>query len=337
MNVFDYWIDSQGEDDSKWDTIWDIGRANRGINENHNLKFRRYDTDVSAVKGDLNSYLGDRIVNQGIVQNTLGADGYPVLSNDKGGNGESLAYLFNPTYQQNGKASYTGATHLFQQDEDGYYFYNSADDWAMFDKNTKQFTVSTLPGDASHDIDGKDEKTYYGFFPFDPTIAPQYHSTSKGNYHNHYFGVTMTTPFTQPYGGMVEKNDGTLAPMKFEFSGDDDVWVYIDGVLVGDLGGIHGVSTLDIDFSTGVVKISDVGSKGHTGAYTLRDLYRDAGREGSVAWNGNTFADYSTHTMNFFYMERGNQLSNMKIKYNLVGGGSISAKKPSLPVGRKSV
>lgn len=342
MNVFDYWIDKQNEDDSSWNTISGISPANRGINEKHNLKFRRYDNDVSAAKGDLNSYLGARVVNQGIVQNTLGADGYPVLSNDKGGNGESLAYLFNPTYPQNGKASYTGATHLFQQDADGYYFYNSADNWAMFDKNTKQFTVSTLPGDASHDIDGKDEKTYYGFYPFDPTIAPQYHSTSykvnghSGNYHDHYFGVIMTTPFTQPYGGMVEKNDGTLAPMKFEFSGDDDVWVYIDGVLVGDLGGIHGVSTLDIDFSTGEVKVSDVGSQGNTGTYTLRDLYRAAGRAHSVAWNGNTFADYSTHTMSFFYLERGNQLSNMKIKYNLVGGGSISANK-TLTSGGKEV
>lgn len=337
MNVFDYWIDSQNEDDSKWENKqvgwWQVSPADRGVNANHTLKFHRYDSDVNAAKGDLNSYLGGRVVNQGIVQNTLGSDGYPVLSAKNGG--ESLAYLFNPNYQQNGKASYTGATHLFQQDEDGYYFYNSADNWAMFDKNSRRFTVSTLPDDASHDIDGTNEATYYGFFPFDPTIAPQYHSKSHkvngqpGNYHNHYFGVTMTTPFTQPYGGMVEKSDGTLEPMSFEFSGDDDVWVYIDGVLVGDLGGIHGVSTLDIDFSTGVVKISDVGSKGHTGTYTLRDLYRAAGREGSVAWNGNsnTFSDYSTHTMNFFYMERGNQLSNMKIKYNLVGGGSISAQK----------
>ncbi len=343
MNVFDYWIDKQDEDDSRWDMTgqWphQVSPANRGINKNHRLKFHQYDSQVT---GDLNMYSGGRIVNQGIVQNTLGADGYPVLSNDKGGNGESLAYLFNPTYQQNGKASYTGATHLFQQDEDGYYFYNSADDWAMFDKNTKQFTVSTLPGDASHDIDGKDEKTYYGFFPFDPTIAPQYHSTSykvngqPGNYHNHYFGVTMTTPFTQPYGGMVEKNDGTLAPMKFEFSGDDDVWVYIDGVLVGDLGGIHGVSTLDIDFSTGNVTVTEVVSAGASATYTLRDLYRAAGKEGSVKWNGNTFADYSSHNMNFFYMERGNQLSNMKIKYNLVGGGSISANK-TLTSGGKEV
>lgn len=335
MNVFDYWIDSQNEDDSKWENKqvgwWQVSPADRGVNANHTLKFHRYDSDVNAAKGDLNSYLGGRVVNQGIVQNTLGSDGYPVLSAKNGG--ESLAYLFNPNYQQNGKASYTGATHLFQQDEDGYYFYNSADNWAMFDKNSRRFTVSTLPDDASHDIDGANEATYYGFFPFDPTIAPQYHSTSHkvngqpGNYHDHYFGVTMTTPFTQPYGGMVEKADGTLEPMTFEFSGDDDVWVYIDGVLVGDLGGIHGVSTLDIDFSTGVVKISDVGSKGHTGTYTLRGLYRDAGREDAVAWNGNTFADYSTHTMNFFYMERGNQLSNMKIKYNLVGGGSISAQK----------
>lgn len=339
MNVFDYWIDNQNEDDSSWNKISGISPADRGINEKHNLKFRRYDTDVNAAKGDLNSYLGARVVNQGIVQNTLGEDGYPRLSSANGG--ESLAYLFDPSVQ-NGKASYTGATHLFQQDEDGYYFYNSAYDWAMFDKNSRRFTVSTLPDGASHDIDGAIESTYYGFYPFDPTIAPQYHSTSHkvngrpGNYHDHYFGVTMTTPFTQPYGGMVEKNDGTLAPMKFEFSGDDDVWVYIDGVLVGDLGGIHGVSTLDIDFSTGEVKVSDVGSQGNTGTYTLRSLYRAAGREDSVAWNGNTFADYSTHTMSFFYLERGNQLSNMKIKYNLVGGGSISANK-TLTSGGKEV
>lgn len=164
MNVFDYWIDNQNEDDSRWDTVWGISPANRGINENHNLKFHRYDADVSAVKGDLNSYLGARVVNQGIVQNTLGEDGYPRLSSANGG--ESLAYLFDPSVLQNGKASYTGATHLFQQDEDGYYFYNSADDWAMFDKNSRRFTASTLPGDASHDIDGANESTYYGFYPF---------------------------------------------------------------------------------------------------------------------------------------------------------------------------
>ena len=115
MNVFDYWIDNQKEDDSRWDMTgqWphQVSPANRGINENHRLKFHRYDSDVGAVKGDLNSYSGGRVVNQGIVQNTLGSDGYPVLSAKNGG--ESLAYLFNPNYQQNGKASYTGATHLF--------------------------------------------------------------------------------------------------------------------------------------------------------------------------------------------------------------------------------
>ena len=108
MNVFDYWIDNQNEDDSRWDTVWGISPANRGINENHNLKFHRYDADVSAVKGDLNSYLGARVVNQGIVQNTLGEDGYPRLSSANGG--ESLAYLFDPSVLQTGKASYTGAT-----------------------------------------------------------------------------------------------------------------------------------------------------------------------------------------------------------------------------------
>ena len=335
MNVFDYWIDSQDEDDSLWQNKNGVGPLDRGINANHNLKFHQLNNQVT---GDLNKYLGGNIVTQGIVQKTLGEDGYPVLSSENGG--ESLAYLFDPTKTQNGKASYTGATHLFQQDSDGYYFYNSVDDWAMFDKNSKSFIVSTLPGDASHDINGKDEAIYYGFFPFDPTIAPQYHSTHRGNYHDHYFGVTMTTPFTQPYGGMVEKADGSLEPMTFEFSGDDDVWVYIDGVLVGDLGGIHGASSLEINYSTGAVKISDVRQKGETKAetatYTLRGLYQAADREGSVSWNGNTFADYTSHTMSFFYMERGNQLSNMKIKYNLVGGDSISAQK-TLTSGGKQV
>ncbi len=339
MNVFDYWVSSQDEDDSRWETIWGQSPADRGINAGHRLKFHRYNSDVGATAGDPNYYPNGRIVTQGIVQDTLGADGYPVLSSANGG--ESLAYLFNPNVSQDGKASYTGATHLFQQDADGYYFYNSADNWAMFDKGSKRFTVSTLPADASHDLDGRDESTYYGFYPFDTTIAPQYHSTSHmvnwrpGNFHNHYFGVTMTTPFTQPYGGVVERADGSLAPMKFEFSGDDDVWVYIDGVLVGDLGGIHGVSTLDIDFSTGEVKISDVGTSGSTGTYTLRELFRAAGREDSVEWSGDTFADYSKHSMNFFYLERGNQLSNMKIKYNLVGGGSISAQKTLTSGGSK--
>ncbi len=219
---------------------------------------------------------------------------------------------------------------LFQLKE-GYYVYDSygsKGNYAVYNSTTNSFDVYDKAG--VYKGDASSETNLGQFFPFDSAekvfdesgnkLSPKGitdGSTDGSNSTlNHHFGMSMTTEFVQPNGGKTA--DGK--EMVFEFSGDDDVWVYIDGVLVGDLGGIHEKATLDINFATGVVRVGHIDGANGSPKYfpdtTIKAMFDAAGAD-TTNFSGNTFSNSTKHTLSFFYLERGAGASNMSLKFNL--------------------
>ena len=233
--------------------------------------------------------------------------------------------------------------HLFLKsyyDENGQYYFNSAEYFATLKNDTdKNFTVYNQLGTPS------DEQNYFyqrgNFMPFntldldsirnynlyDDTGAALDSSDSRVNEplygfnenNDFYFGMYTWADFYQPQNGLVENEDGSSDEMIFEFTGDDDMWVYIDGVLVLDLGGIHDAQSGSINFATGEVRWTDTqtGNEPYWNSSTLKTIFENAGQGNSTNWKGNTFADGSNHRIQIFYMERGAGASNLKISFNL--------------------
>lgn len=319
INLFDYWATEKIERDVT-ENYYDSG-----INEDHALKFKA--TGLSGA----NTWTGNAEVYPGIVADTLGEDGYPHLSgqgifgNAAGqlaSSDESLAYLFDPTYtgpSGSYRDAYRNVTGLLQVDEDGYYYYNSTKNYAEFDSTKNGFTLYdqwslTYTSDNLNTINGQ-------FFPFDPYSTVSKTITAGSDDLNHFFGMTLTTRFVQQYDGHT--NSSRTKETTFEFSGDDDVWIFIDGVLVADLGGIHDPSSVTINFANGEIVINE--GQDYEKKTTLYDVFQAAGAEDLVEWsadedgNGHsdTFANNTYHTLRFYYLERGSYASNLSLRYNL--------------------
>ncbi len=125
----------------------------------------------------------------------------------------------------------------------------------------------------------------------------------------------MTTRFIQRYGGMT--TNGGSEPMTFQFAGDDDVWIFIDGVLVADLGGIHNQATTTINFSDGTITINSPDQAGYSQTNLKTVMSQYYGKDSYWADGKNTFANDTYHTLKLFYLERGGTDSNLAMKFNL--------------------
>ena len=278
-------------------TVEDYGVKKSGQNwtNNHDLY------------SSINSWTGTADPTTGLVEGVLNSDGYPQLtdSDTKGTDGKALNYLFDESSHA-GKERYGDVDQLLYVDKDGYYTYDSRYYSAEYTNGRFVLREHTAASDSPE----------RGFWPFGNRV----------NWH----GMHVTSEFSQPINGQVLNPKGDYKDMQFEFSGDDDTWIYIDGVLVGDGGGIHNRTEIDINFKTGLVTVTGRQDPNHPGTYEwtgyLDDIFRAAGKS-TEDFEGHTFKPGTEHTFEMFYLERGGSESNLYLHYNLVSTTDFTAHK----------
>lgn len=181
-----------------------------------------------------------------------------------------------------------------------------------FDEGKQQTWSSIRFGDGS--------KTVWA--PFNDTSTTQLTgSNEKGNM-DYHFGMRTTIPFTMTANGKMNLNDDKSEDITFSFSGDDDVWVFIDGQLVLDIGGIHNRLDATINFAENTWALSesnnsDVAVADYNGAAISGTLFNDGDTTGTLNQTRETFAATDSHELTIFYLERGAGSSNCKIQFNL--------------------
>ena len=297
-------------------------------------------------------YFGKDSNRVGLLTTNLGENGYPGTTHNNG----SLGNLFQGDYEVN---------QLFIQsiyDESGYFEYDSTKNYAYLNGN--EFEVYDQLGT----IERENKKTmYHGqFMPYnslinpatgepwpysemftnttsvtadplsvnDPRYGEGLHQIPK-SVADYFFGMEMSASFTQTPSGVDAWGNDII----FEFSGDDDFWLYVDGELVLDLGGVHQASSGTVNFRTGEVVQSVRNASGgiesaRSITTTLYQIFRNNFTDSARGLtsdqiearlenlfeekDGNyVFKDFSVHDMQVYYMERGAGASNLHMRFNL--------------------
>lgn len=299
VNLFDY--DNGGVldegyawSDGRWEKNHNLANNvfNNTVNIGHSLKFLSSGSGNSNTT-NLNNYYQEN-PHQGLVNNTL-SGGYPSLASSYGG--ESLKYLFDPSdtsWGDDAVIAYPDVRGLFLLNDDGYYYYNSNMNYAYYDGGNEitlyKHTYSQ-DTEGSNGVNGKP----IGFFPYHPYDSTDHLHVNQEKALNHHFGMSMQVDFMMPTD---KKNKGK--DIIYEFSGDDDLWVYVDDQLVLDIGGIHQPVRGSINFTTGEVYVYGVNGGQPIINTTIQNLTPD-----------------EHHKLDMFYLERGGCDSNLSVMFNL--------------------
>ena len=299
----------------------------------------------------------------GLVKSYLGDDTYPIAADTN----RSLIELFSAaqdvnhlflakTYYESGYFEYDSMenfAHLVQSEEDkwvqeGY----SVGDFVLYDQvGTVDIDRNDNVDDLKHgqflpynDLDGTDSQrwtmqttTTNGVLPYTdprkdkPLYAIPFDRTKglEDNNADYHFGMEMTATFTQTADGL----DAWGHDIIFEFAGDDDMYFFVDDILVLDLGGVHNALTGTVNFRTGGISGSRANSNNNTLLKCFQSSYKAQYPDKTAAqvneWlegifkkdaKGNlipVFQDYSTHTMRMIFMERRPYASNLHLRFNL--------------------
>ena len=206
-------------------------------------------------------------------------------------------------------------------------------------------TTAEYLSEASHNVDSASDpnkvSTPYGFFPFNETTT----SKSAVRY-NYGYGAKLEIPFTITSTGTVQDNYGNDIPIRFYFSGDDDVWVFIDNQLVLDIGGAHARVSGVLEFDQRDNKKNTVTSyvsrvkNSKTDNYGAEDCDENKHEtETSITYLGTTEKYYKNasvsipnlstgkHTLTMYYMERGMWESNMAVAFNFPDNNELQVQK----------
>lgn len=232
-----------------------------------------------------------------------------------------------------------------------YWYYDSSKSSLYLNQNQtdgKYYLESPKGGDGNPTTDSKSQNISspnnangtYGFFPFNQTV-----STVGASQYNYGFGAKLQFDFTLTEDGKVVVGKDTSGrnievPIKFFFSGDDDVWVYIDGELMLDVGGAHGKASGLLEFGADSTVTPYVSSNKNTDSNDTM-VYKGYGSgetTKTVNYNGQpitfnkksttkTLKKQSTHTLTMFYMERGMWESNMAVAFNFPDHNELQVEK----------